>query len=186
MIDVYYLGASCFRVKAKKNSILINPKNSKGEDLKIPKDLTPDVVIYTKKHTRNEFDLEMQKSAIILDGPGEYEIKGVSLNAFSSAFKFVVDDADFLFLGSLEEKLTKEELEDLDNVDVLICPMTKLTEITISEIEPKIIVLFYDEENGAAAKNFMKSSGFEVQIVKSKFSFAKDKIPEKTTIYDFE
>ena len=36
------------------------------------------------------------------------------------------------------------------------------------------------------ARNFMKSSGFEVRVVKSKFSFVKEKISEKTTIFDFE
>lgn len=179
MIDVYFLGKNCFRIKGKKTSILINPKEKKA--------VADDIILFTSKSLRAEFNNnDESKNTIIIDGPGEYEIKGVSVIGLTNSYKFLIDSADFFYIDNMDEKLSKEDFEEIDVVDVLITSLTKSTSETVSETEPKIIVPIAQQENQAATDSFVKSTGFEVQKVKSKFSFAKDKISEKTTIYIFE
>jgi len=153
-------GHSCFKVKCKDLNILIDPfDNSIG--LKVPK-TKADVVLVTHHHHDHNNISVAGKEAIVINGPGEYEIKGVFIygrGAFhddqegaerGAITMYLIEEEKIRLahLGDLgQKKLTKEQLEFLDNVDILLIPVGGQYTIDasgasdiINEIEPRIVI----------------------------------------------
>jgi len=153
-------GHSCFKVKCKDLNILIDPfDNSIG--LKVPK-TKADVVLVTHHHHDHDYVQAAGREALIIDGPGEYEIKGVFIygrEAFhddqegaerGAITMYLIEEEKIRLahLGDLgQKKLTKEQLEFLDNVDILLIPVGGQYTIDasgasniINEIEPRIVI----------------------------------------------
>jgi L-ascorbate metabolism protein UlaG (beta-lactamase superfamily) len=73
----------------------------------------------------------------IIDGPGEYEVSGVSviglptfhddkkgeLRGKNTVYVIEMDDMKIVHLGDIGHKFSEEELEELGTVDVLMIPV---------------------------------------------------------------
>lgn len=108
-----------------------------------------------KKTTVGEFEI---------DGPGEYEIAGVTVFATTDFHKIKIDGLDICCLFSGENKLDQEQLDLIGNVDILL--VLKKTDEIITKIEPLVIVTT-DQVATIAPQ--------------AKFVISKDKLPETTT-----
>jgi L-ascorbate metabolism protein UlaG (beta-lactamase superfamily) len=164
-MKINYLGHSCFKIKCKDLTLLIDPyDNTIG--LKVPK-VKADVILTTHNHhDHNNISLK-DKETIIINGPGEYEIKGTFMygkEAFHDNKKgeergiitmYLIEDdkVRIAHLGDLGQKqLSKEQLEFLDKVDVLLIPVGGEYTINgseavsiINDIEPRIVIpMHYD------------------------------------------
>jgi L-ascorbate metabolism protein UlaG (beta-lactamase superfamily) len=214
MVDIYYLGHSCFRIKGKKTSLVIDPFDS-SLGLKLPKDLTGDIVLSTHNHLGHNNVLAVSGSPIVIAGPGEYEIKEVPIFGESTyhddqkgkkygentVYKFTIDKINFLHLGDLGGDLKIDASGDFNDIDVLMIPVgddttigiKKVMEI-ISDIEPSIVLPMHyktdKHSNGYSnlltLEDFRKKTSVEFQKISGKLSLAKEKLPEQTTYYVFE
>jgi L-ascorbate metabolism protein UlaG (beta-lactamase superfamily) len=153
-------GHACFKIKCKDLTLLIDPyDNTIG--LKTLK-AKADVVLTTHNHRDHNHVIVAGKEALVIDGPGEYEVKGTFIYG-KEAFHdnkngeergvitmYLIEDEKvrIAHLGDLGQKqLTKDQLEFLDNVDVLLIPIggeytingSEATNI-INEIEPRIVI----------------------------------------------
>lgn len=159
-MKINYLGHSCFKVKCKDLTILIDPYDE-SIGLKVPK-IKADIVLTTHNHRDHNNCKIAGKDALIIDGPGEYESKGVFIygkEAFHdnqegvergviTMYLIEEEKIRIAHLGDLgQKKLTKEQLEFLDNVDVLLIPVGGQYTINageasdiINEIEPRIVI----------------------------------------------
>ncbi len=73
-MKISYYGHSCFKIKCQDLTLLIDPyDNTIG--LKVPK-VRADAVLVTHNHHDHNNASVAGKDAIIIKGPGEYEIKG--------------------------------------------------------------------------------------------------------------
>ena len=122
------------------------------------------------------------KQPFVVTGPGEYEIKGVFVKGMSSSssyggkemintiYSFSLDNINMCFLGALDAKeLSKETLEEIDDVDILFVPIGGNGVLDPHEayklaikFEPKIIVPVGIDGEGAskdALKIFFKEGG---------------------------
>ncbi len=166
MIDVYFHGQACVRVKGKNASVVFDPYNPDFTGLPKLK-LNADIVCVTHEHGDHNnveavsSDKEGAKPFVI-SGPGEYEISGVNIVGIPSfhddkegaergkntIYHALIDDVNFVHLGDLgQKKLTQEQVETLSTCDVLFIPVGSVYTINgkeapdiISQIEPKIIV----------------------------------------------
>jgi L-ascorbate metabolism protein UlaG (beta-lactamase superfamily) len=214
MVDVYYLGHSCFRIKGKKTSIVIDPYDV-SVGLKLPKDLTSDIVLSTHDHPGHNNVSAVSGSPIVITGPGEYEIKEVTVFGESTfhdeekgkkygentIFKFSIDKINFLHLGDLGHDLKIESSGDFNNIDVLMIPIGDDTTINskeameiIAKIEPLIVLPMHYKTDKHTDKysslltmeDFKKKSSAEFQKISGKLSLTSEKLPEQTTYYVFE
>lgn len=210
MIDIYYLGHSCFKIKGKKTSLLIDPFTDKL-GIKLPKQQA-DVVLCSHFHENHHNASAVSDSLLVIDGPGEYEIKGttiIGLHTFhdkakgkekgkNTVFKIIIDEVKFAHLGDLGEKLNSEMIEELEDVHVLMVPVGGGDTINFDEIEniikgiePRIIIpmhyqtLKYNKNLGSVSE-YVKMSGLEPQKISGRLSIAKEKLPEQTMLYIFE
>lgn len=165
-MDIYWLGQACFRLKGKSATIIIDPFNPDFTGLKLPKDLSADVVLSTHEHgdhnnisSVNSFE---GQTPMIFKEPGEYEVKGVVITGISSfhdnsegsqrglniIFHLMFDGLDIVHLGDLgQSKLTEEQIAQIGQTDILLIPVGsvytidgKVASDIVSQLEPKIII----------------------------------------------
>lgn len=166
MIDIYFHGQACVRVKGKNASVVFDPYDPSFTGLPALK-LTADIVCVSHEHEDHNnassvLTDEEGKNPFVISGPGEYEISGVNIVGVSSyhddkqgaergkntIYSVNIDDINLVHLGDLgQKKLTQEQAEVLSSCDVLFIPVGSVYTIAgsdapdiISQIEPKIIV----------------------------------------------
>lgn len=165
-MDIYWGGQALFRLKGKNTSVIIDPFDPSFTGLKLPKELTADVVLSTHDHKdHNNIGVVKTPSgdkAKEFDSPGEYEIGGVVIAAISSfhddtsgaergkniLFHLMVDGLNIVHLGDLgQSRLTEEQLIQIGEVDILLVPVGSVYTIDaknaaaiVVQLEPKIII----------------------------------------------
>ncbi len=178
-------GHACFKIKCKDLTLLIDPyDNTIG--LKLPK-VKADVILTTHNHHDHNNISVRDKETIIIDGPGEYEVKGTFIygkEAFHDNKKgeergivtmYLIEDdkVRIAHLGDLGQKqLSKEQLEFLDKVDVLLIPVGGEYTVNgseaaslINDIEPRIVIpMHYDVPGLKLHKTLDKVDNFVKEI----------------------
>lgn len=155
MVEIEYYGGNAVKITSNKQIAVADPKRS---HLGL-KDLTVDQAIQL---ITNEECKVSGNDALLIDSPGEYEvrgysIKGISANSYqdfdknsknNNIYTVEVDDVKIAILGNIEAKITESQLEEIGMVDILIVPVggggytlygKEATKIT-KQIEPKIVI----------------------------------------------
>ena len=152
MVDIWFYGQSCFKVKGKSASIVFDPYNEEFTGLPKLK-LEADIVCVTHDH-KDHNNVEAVSGAseknepsgpgappdrrpFVISGPGEYEISGVNIVGIDSfhddkdgsergkntIYHIEIDEVNIVHLGDLgHKKLTQEQAETLSTCDILLIP----------------------------------------------------------------
>lgn len=165
-MDINWGGQALFKLKGKKASILIDPFKEEFTGLKLPKDLSSDVVLSSHNHDDHNntsgINSPAGSPAMIFKDPGEYEVAGVVISAIPSfhdntsgsergkntIFHLMFDGLNIVHLGDLgQQELTEEQIAQIGEVDILLIPVGgtytidgKQATVIISQLEPKIII----------------------------------------------
>lgn len=142
---------------------------------------------------------------LVIDGPGEYETKGVSVKGIFSfhddkegkergentIFVIEVEGIKICHLGDLgQKKLTDEQLEQIDEVDILMIPVSgpfidaeQAAEI-INQIEPRIVIPMHYKIPGlelkfAGVEDFLKEMGVGKKETVDKLTLKKKDLPQE-------
>lgn len=215
LMEITYLGHSCFRIKGKKNIIVTDPYEHPQLGFKMPR-VSADIVTVSHHHQDHNNIAAVKgttkrKQPFIVDGPGEYEIGGVSIFGIASfhdksggakrgentIYLITTDGLRLVHLGDLGHKLTEVELEEVNGVDILFIPVGGTYTIddneaieVIGQIEPRIIIpMHYKTPDMKPAfgieitvGDFLKAIGEEANKAKDKLVISKDKLPEEREI----
>ena len=191
MAKIYWAGQSCFQISVSNSrdhsaDIVIDPYDEET-GLKLPNDIL--LVTHNHKDHNNVKGVKPARNAsqgdagggtpFLVDGPGEYEVKGVFIQGIPSfhddkegkergqntIYVIEAEDMRFCHLGDLGQKqLTDEQLEKIDGVDVLMIPVggeytidSSTAQKVISQIEPRIVIPMHY----ALAKSNSKLDGVE-------------------------
>jgi len=166
-MTIQWYGHSCFKISTKPEG------RGSGEDVVIFTDpfgrevgLRPpqgkaDVVTVSHDHFDHNNSSALKGEPAVLDLPGEYSIKGVSIKGVNSfhdktqgaerglntIFVFESEGIRVCHLGDLAMSLDKKQLEEINGVDVLMVPvggpyslLAKEAEGVVGQIEPKIVL----------------------------------------------
>lgn len=158
-MEITYIGHSCFKIKGKGMTIVIDPYDPKI-GYKLPK-LECDVLISTHDHHDHNFISGVSGYKLFINTPGEYEVNGVFVYGIpvyhdnkqgvdkgdNIVYLIEIDGMSILHLGDLGHSLSKETLEKISEVDVLMIPVGGKYTIdagtaaqVISEIEPGYVL----------------------------------------------
>lgn len=214
-MDITYLGHSSFKIRGKKATIVTDPFQSKSVGLKFPK-TDADIVTVSHQHDDHNAVSEVGGSPFIVEGPGEYEVKGIGIIGIPSfhdaekgtirgkntIFNLEVDGVQIVHLGDIGEMLTDKEIEQLGNVGILLVPVGGHYTITekqaselIQEIEPSIVIPMHygrpelnQDSFGelSPVSSFLKVMGQESISPQAKLTITKDKIPEQMQVIVLE
>lgn len=188
-MDITYFGHSSFRLKGKDASVVTDPFDPKMVGLKYS-GVEGDIVTISHNHDDHN-KAELVKGAVkIIDGPGEYEIKGISILGFPSfhdkvkgeergknvIYVYEIDGLRLCHLGDLGHKLSDELLEEIGDIDILMIPVGGEYTINSSEaaevvrdIEPSIVLPMHYKMEGtliaklAGVESFLKEVGMTVE-----------------------
>ncbi len=202
LMEISWFGQSCFKIKGKNATVIIDPYDPDYTGLKLPKDMSSDVVLVSHDHKDHNFT----SGPMVFDKPGEYEVGGVVITAVSSfhdnsegqergvnnIFHLLFEGLDIVHLGDLgQAKLTEEQINEIGQTDILMIPVGGVYTINaeaasdiVSQLEPKIIIPMHYKIEGLkfeldGVDKFLKEMGAEGAVPLPKLSISKDKLPEE-------
>ncbi|EKE11510.1 MAG: Zn-dependent hydrolase [uncultured bacterium] len=206
-MNIQYYGHSCFKITTK-------PAGRGQEDINVfldpfdkkiglrPPQGQADLVLISHDHYDHNNAEALKGDPTILNIPGEYSIKGLSVVGMSSSHSedakepntiFIIESEDMRIchLGDLESDLSEKQLSEVDGIDILMIPIggkytidaKKAIEI-IKKLEPKVVIPMHYKMNGTTLdiedeKFFCNEIGNCSNIKTSKLNIKKKDLEEK-------
>lgn len=204
IMDITYLGHSSFKIKTKTATVVTDPFDPEMVGLKYS-GVESDIVTVSHKHKDHNATNKVSGVKKVLDGPGEYEISGVSIIGFPSfhdakkgeergkntIFVFEADGLRIAHLGDLGHVISDDLVSEIGAVDVLMVPVGGFYTLSpkeavemCSKIDPYFILPMHykvpelKEENFSGLESeetFLKEIGKTVEIL-PKLSIKKEDI----------
>lgn len=175
-MQIFYLGNYCFKIKAKESSIIV------GAYKDSPAKAETDVLLTPNQNSNSAFRRSEGKP-LIINAPGEYEIKGISIFGIKNAYVIEAEDIKVGFLSNYNSGLTVDQLEEMNEVDVLLIEVSEnsLSQEQavklVNEVQPKIVCL--GETPGSA--KFLQELGQESMTKDKKLIVSKISLPQEMT-----
>lgn len=196
---ITYLGHESFKVQFGDTTLAFNPvsKDSKIASAKFGADVALISINHPDTNGAEQVSFG-EKKAFVINGPGEYEIKGVYIKGFKSNSKYGGEDRintvyevslegmNLCYLGALSDKeLESETLEELSDIDVLFLPIGGDGVLSASEayklavkLEPKIVIPMHYTD--ATLRTFLKEAGEEGTKKEDKLTIKKKDLEGKS------
>lgn len=204
-MEIEYKGATTVTIKSgSAATIVVDPKLSTVglKDIKV----ADAIELVTDKDLSIDND---QK--ILIDGPGEYEVSGVSIKGISiprykdtagrkvTAYRLEVGGTRVAVLGHVSDSLDESQLESIGLVDILILPVGGNSYTldahgaakVVNQIDPRIVIpihyndktVKYDVTQDDLA-NFLKELGAQEHETVEKLKIKNGIIPSIRTVYE--
>jgi len=183
LAEISYLGHACFRLRGKEGIVLCDPYHpTLGLELGKP---TAHIVTLSHGHPGHSNAAAVrpvQTQPFVIDGPGEYEVRGILLTGvrsyhdknkglergFNTIYVIRLDDISYCHLGDLGHDLSQSQLEEIGNVDVLFVPVGGEETIgpaeavsVISQLEPRLVIpMHYAPPQSSFARQLLPLEGF--------------------------
>lgn len=180
-MDITYLGHSSFKIKGRQASIVTDPYDSQMVGIKFSK---IDADIVTISHHHADHDRADGVSAVkkVVDGPGEYEISGVSIIGLPSfhdnkkgadrgkntIYVIEMDNLRLLHLGDLGHTLNENQIKEIGDIDILFVPVggfytlgPKEAVEVLKQIGPSIVIPMHYKMQGVDSQLSQKLSPVE-------------------------
>jgi L-ascorbate metabolism protein UlaG (beta-lactamase superfamily) len=205
-MEITWLGHSCFRIRGREATVVLDPcPPATGYTIGKP---TADIVTVSHKHDDHSFLKAVAGHPTVLDGPGEYEIKGAFITGIATyhdgergadrgeniVFRVEMEDIRVCHLGDLGHAPTAEQAEDMTGADVLLVPVgggstidgAKAAEI-VGLLEARLVVPMHYKTSASKADleppdRFLKEMGVTQVEPMPKLSLSRSAIPNETQV----
>jgi L-ascorbate metabolism protein UlaG (beta-lactamase superfamily) len=206
-MNIQYYGHSCFKITTKpagrgqNDVIMFLDPFDKIIGLRPPQGQA-DVVLISHNHSGHNNVAVLKGEPAVIDIPGEYSVKGVSvvglasvhgddINTPNTIFILESEDIKICHLGDLGGELTEKQLSEIDGVDILMIPIggkytidSKQAIGIVKKLEPKIVIPMHYKMNGTIAdiadeKQFCDEIGNCATDRNSKFNIKKKDLEGK-------
>lgn len=205
-MDITYLGHSSFKIKTRSASVITDPFDPKEVGLKYS-GVEGEIVTVSHNHKDHNATDKVSDVKKIVDGPGEYEISGVSIMGYktfhdskegaergeNTVYVIEAEGLRIVHLGDLGHPLSDDLVDEIGDVDVLMIPvggfftigLKEVAEI-ISKIEPYFVIPMHYKTPGLSPslaekllplEDFLKETGIATENL-PKFSLKKEDILE--------
>jgi L-ascorbate metabolism protein UlaG (beta-lactamase superfamily) len=205
-MEITWLGQACFRIKSKEATIITDPPDkSFGYNLGRA---TADIVTVSHQHPDHNNVAAIGGNPKVIEGPGEYEIKGVLITGIqtyhdteggkkrgkNTVYLIETDDLVVCHLGDLGHVLSSEQAEQMSNVDILMIPVGGVYTINAAQaaevvalIEPKIVIPMHYKTEAIAIEldpvdKFCREMGVKSCQPQPKLSVTKSTLPSETEV----
>lgn len=206
-MHITWYGHSCFRLRSRSGTVVTDPY---GDDLgyKLPR-LRADIVTVSHDHPDHANVKAVSGKPKVIDGPGEYEIKGVFVIGIPTRYEesskqaelrntvylIDLDGVTVCHLGDVRRVPTQAQIEELGEIDVLLVPVgggstlgaAKASEV-ISLLEPKVVIPMHYKTNQPRGlklqpvSQFLKEMGLKEVAPEDRVNITKSGLPSETQI----
>ena len=195
---ISYAGGECFKVSQGDLTLAFNPP-AKGSALASAK-FGADIALVSLDHpdfNGSENAAFGERQPFVIEGPGEYEIKGVAVRGYATnstydkrqtintIYSVMLEGMNLCFLGALGAgELPANAKQELDGIDVLFLPVggggvlehAPAYKLAV-QLEPKVIIpMHYDDKS---LKAFLKEAGAEGTKPEEKLTIKKKDLEGK-------
>lgn len=203
MVITWY-GQSCFKIQSGETVVFTDPFD-KEIGLTPPRGQA-NIVTVSHEHYDHNNSEALSGNPLVVKGPGEYESLGVEIKGVfsfhddkegkergvSTIYTIEIEGIKICHLGDLgQSKLTAEQVEEIDGVDILMIPVGGTYTIDgetavdiINQIEPRIVIPMHYKIPGLSVKmdgveTFLKEMGVAKRDVVDKLTLKKKDLPEE-------
>jgi L-ascorbate metabolism protein UlaG (beta-lactamase superfamily) len=208
-MEIKRLGHSCFKIKTKDTTLIIDPYSPEATGLKFTK-TSADVLLITHEHDDHNYREGVTVSKIEISNPGIYEANDIliygyetyhddqkgALRGKNTIYELHIEDYVILHLGDLGHELSRQTLEKVADVDVLMLPIggvytidPKIASKVIGSIEPDVVIPMHYQvpeltlpETLKSVEDFLKEVGAEDTVTRD----SKLKLNSRTSFDDSE
>lgn len=204
-MEIEYKGVTAITIKSGSSvNVVVDPKlSSVGlKDLKI----TDAIELATDTDLAIDND---QK--ILINGPGEYEVSGVSIKGISvprfkdangrkvTVYRLEVGGARIAILGHIQDVLDEAQLEGIGVVDILIVPVggnnytldAHAAVKIVNQIDPRIVIPVHYADKAVKydvaqddLSSFLKEMGAQEHEIVDKLKIKNGIVPAARTVYE--
>jgi len=204
MVITWY-GQSCFKIQSGETVVFTDPFHR--EIGLTPPRSQASIVTVSHCHSDHNNIEALSGEPLVIDGPGEYETKGIGIKGIFSfhddkdgkerggntIYLMEIEGIKICHLGDLaQKKLTDEQLEKIDEVDILMVPVGGTATLDaedaveiISQIEPRIVIPMHYKIPGLTLSfnpdgvdAFLKEMGMGKKEAVDKLTLKKKDLPE--------
>jgi L-ascorbate metabolism protein UlaG (beta-lactamase superfamily) len=207
-MEIAWYGQTCFRLKTR-GAIAITDPCGKDSGYELPR-MTAHVVTVSLDDPDYNNCGPVRGGPKVIDGPGEYEVRGVFITGIATAMKkakktenlkntiYLFDFDDGLtvcHLGNLDHvPSSQSQIQALSDVDVLLIPIggiktmnpNQATEV-IGLLEPKIVIPMHYRTKKVSRRlkpvsSFLKEMGTPDVDEQDSFEVSKSRLPSQTQV----
>ena len=204
-MDVTWLGHGCFRLRGRGAAVVTDPYPP-AIGLRLSR-MDAEVVTVSHDHDNHSYTQVVRDGAYEINGPGEYEIAGVSVIGIptfhdaekgkkegrNTVYLIEIDDVRICHLGDLGHKLDDAEAESVSTPDVLLVPVGGHTTMNapqaaevVRQLEPRYVVPMHYAIPGLKVQldtidRFLKEMGVTASEAQPKLSVQKSSVTEYET-----
>lgn len=203
-MDFSYKGGNCIVITIKKEIFVVDG----GVHAIGLKDVVKKDAIYLA--TQKEF-APKDPSGMVFDGPGDYEVRGVSIKGVaaprmidhnddkkSTIFHIIAEGLSVVVLGHVRTPLSEEELEAIGVTDIAIIPVggngytldSHQATSVVAQLEPKVVIPTHYADSAITyevpqnnLEEFIKELGVEHETT-SQYKVKGASVPVKQTIME--
>lgn len=188
-MTISWYGEACFLLESGETRILIEPPQ-KESGLNPPR-LKSDILIYSRPKEAEPAE------TFIIDGPGEYEVKGVNVlgvaDEENTLYNIEIDGIKISHLGFLGKDLDNETMAIINEPDIILVPIgdgnvldAEKAMKLINKIEPSVAIPMLYNIKGLKIKRaplsvFLKESGTKESSHQPKLTIKKKDLTEEET-----
>lgn len=203
-MDITYLGHSSFKIKTKTATIITDPFDSQMVGLGYS-GVEGEIVTVSHKHADHNAIGKVSGAKKIVEGPGEYEISGISIIGYQSfhdgkkgeergkntIYIIEAEGLRIAHLGDLGHPISDDLASEMGSIDILMVPVggtytvgpKEATEVC-SKVDPYFIIPMHYKVPGMNEKEFaslepketfLKEVGLTVEVL-PKLSVKKEDI----------
>ena len=205
-MEIVWYGHSCFRLR-KRGATAVTDPSGKDVGYETPR-LRANIVTISHDHPDCNNLALLQGRPKIIEGPGEYEVKGIFITGIATHMKkskgpgsrrntvylFDFDGLTVCHLGSLDHVPSQAQVQALSDVDVLLIPVGALTTINANQaaeviglLEPKIVIPMHYKTKAVKRRlqpvgKFLKEMGLPQMSPREKLEITKNDLPSESQV----
>lgn len=199
-MEIYWLGHSCFRLKGKDTTVIVDPFNPEiGYQLG---KYEADIVVVTHQHSGHNYIEGIQGESKPVVSPGEYEIANVFLTGIGTfhddkngelrgkniSYSIEIEGISICHLGDLGHVPSSRIVGELGRVDVLLVPVGGISTIdatgaadVVRRLEPKVVIPMHYKTPSInrelhPVERFLKEMGVKEATPQLKLSISKSNL----------
>jgi L-ascorbate metabolism protein UlaG (beta-lactamase superfamily) len=199
-MTITWYGHSCFKITNQGGHLtIITDPFDKSIGLKPPR-INADIVTVSHEHDDHNNVKALNGSPFVINGPGEYEIKGVNIlgidsfhdqqqgqkRGLNTIYLIEIDSIRICHLGDFgQDRLTDEQVEKIGAVDILMIPVgghytieaSQAVEI-VDQLEPHLVVPMHYKIPGLkieldGIEKFLKEMGISKKTALDRLTLKK-------------
>jgi L-ascorbate metabolism protein UlaG (beta-lactamase superfamily) len=205
-MEIDWFGHACFRVRGKDGVIITDPYSKEiGLSFARPRG---DIITISHDHPGHSYAQGVKGEPQVIQGPGEYEIKGIFVTGIRTAhdkkngkdrgantvYIFDLDGLTICHLGDIGHVPAQPQAEAFGNVNILLIPVGGVSTINANEaaeivslLEPQIVIPMHFQHSDLNFKldpvaKFFKEMGIKAPTEVPSLKVTKDSLPGETQV----